>query len=292
MSGMTGFIAVDRSVWDHPLFTPSEMSEREAWLWMLSRAAWVETQHRVGNRLVSVPRGSFMATLREMQSAFMWRSDKRVRTFLAMLEKDGMIGRTTIGAANAQKTHITICNYDKFQTVGRTKDAPKTHDGRTADAVKEQENNKQEEEPNGSLSAEPTPIPLPHIDEISEAVSAYNASAEQSGWPKVQKLSQARRSAMKARLKECGGLDGWRIALAKARASPHLCGQNNRGWTANFDFLTSQSSFAKLMEGNYDAQPARREYRPADRPQNRSDAAIEQILRVAGVDQTPRHGRA
>ncbi|WP_102858284.1 YdaU family protein [Phaeobacter inhibens] len=90
------------------------------------------------------------------------------------------------------------------------------------------------------------------VDEIAEAVNDFNVAAGASGWPKVKVLSKARRSALAARLRECGGLDGWRVALEKARGSPHLCGQNDRGWVANFDFLTRQSSFAKLMEGNYD----------------------------------------
>lgn len=139
-----GFISIERDLWEHPLFMPSEMTEREAWIWMIAQAAWSETRHRVGRELVTVERGSFMATLREMQSAFMWKSDKRVRTFLKTLEKEGMIGRRTRGAKNAPKTHITICNYEEYQSRGRTKDAPKTqertHHGRTTDAVKKQNN--------------------------------------------------------------------------------------------------------------------------------------------------------
>lgn len=96
-------------------------------------------------------------------------------------------------------------------------------------------------------------------DEIAEAVSAYNAVAEETGWPEVQVINPKRRAALTQRLKEAGGLDGWLAALAKAQASPFCCGQNKTGWRANFDFLTQQSSFAKLMEGNYDARtPAKR----------------------------------
>lgn len=90
------------------------------------------------------------------------------------------------------------------------------------------------------------------FDEIAEAVSAYNVAAEESGWPKVAVLSKARRAALAARMREAGGIAGWQAALAKAQASDMCCGQNQRGWVANFDFLTRQSSFAKLMEGNYD----------------------------------------
>lgn len=108
------------------------------------------------------------------------------------------------------------------------------------------------EEPYGSLSPPGDDLGFKPVDEIADAVTAYNRAAGESGWPVVKVLSKARRSALAARLRECGGLEGWRIALQKAQASSHCCGQNDRGWVANFDFMTRQSSFAKLMEGNYD----------------------------------------
>lgn len=88
--------------------------------------------------------------------------------------------------------------------------------------------------------------------DLSEAVAQYNDAAAASGWPKVQLLSEARKTALRARLRDAGGIEGWKAALDRARASPHLCGRNDRGWTASFDFLCKQSSFTKLMEGNYD----------------------------------------
>lgn len=145
------------------------------------------------------------------------------------------------------------------------------------------------EEPIGSLSSQVDDMPKSQ-PELSQAVEAYNLAASESGWPKVQVLSRARRSALAARLRECGGIAGWAAALAKAQASEHCCGQNDRGWTANFDFLTRQSSFAKLMEGNYDNRP-RSHRQPADRRQDRPDPALEQISRLAGLGQAQGHGR-
>lgn len=95
------------------------------------------------------------------------------------------------------------------------------------------------------------------LSDLQLAVDLFNATAKDAGWPQCQRLSKPREAALKARLAECGGVDGWRAALAKARASPHCCGQNDRGWTASFDFLTQASSFTKLMEGNYDPRPSR-----------------------------------
>lgn len=147
---MTGWIRIERALWDHDAFAREPMSEREAWAWMIAQAAWDDTRHRVGQVLLKVPRGTFMTTLRELQSAFMWRSEKRVRTFLALLENEGMIGRSIVGERNARKTHVTICNYDKYQDGGRSADAAKTHHGRSKDAVKEQDNNKQPSEAKAS----------------------------------------------------------------------------------------------------------------------------------------------
>jgi uncharacterized protein YdaU (DUF1376 family) len=105
------------------------------------------------------------------------------------------------------------------------------------------------EDTNVSLSLVPTDD---RTDEIQEAISLFKESAKRSDWPMPRILSKARRASLKARLKECDGLEGWRIALSKAEASDHCCGKNERGWVLNFDFITSPSGFAKLMEGNYD----------------------------------------
>lgn len=91
-------------------------------------------------------------------------------------------------------------------------------------------------------------------DDVTDAISAYNQSAERVGLPKVQRISDKRRSAVRARLRECGGLDGWSTALAKLEASDWCCGRAKRsdGWKADLDFLTQAKSFTKLMEGSYD----------------------------------------
>jgi uncharacterized protein YdaU (DUF1376 family) len=91
---------------------------------------------------------------------------------------------------------------------------------------------------------------------VPEAVELYNAIAREVGWPLCQNLTDRRRSALNARLRECDGLDGWRVALEKARASPLLTGDNDRGWKADFDFLVQAKSFTRLMEGSYDRRQA------------------------------------
>lgn len=92
-------------------------------------------------------------------------------------------------------------------------------------------------------------------DDVTAAFEAYNQSAQEAGWPEAKVLSKARRAALRNRLREVGGIDGWHDALAKARASPLCTGDNDRGWKADLDFLLQQKSFTRLMEGSYDARP-------------------------------------
>lgn len=97
---------------------------------------------------------------------------------------------------------------------------------------------------------------IPHPEPaspIAEAVKVYNDTAGQVGWPKVQKLTPARSKALKARLTDCGGIEGWRMAMDKGKASDFLCGRSANQWTGcGFDWIVKQANFTKLMEGNYD----------------------------------------
>lgn len=124
---MSRWVRVQADILDHPLFANSERSESDAWLWLITNAAWSPTHHRIGNDVVPVPVGSVFVTLRGLAKEWNWKSEKRVRTFLRVLENHEMIVTKT----DAGKTQVTICNYSKYQESGRTQDADRTQDGRT-----------------------------------------------------------------------------------------------------------------------------------------------------------------
>jgi len=88
-------------------------------------------------------------------------------------------------------------------------------------------------------------------DEISEAVSGWNALATELKLPTIQKITKSRRARLRSRLDDAGGLEGWAAALGKIRASPFLRGERG-DFRANFDFVLQERSFVKLMEGAYD----------------------------------------
>ena len=79
-------------------------------------------------------------------------------------------------------------------------------------------------------------------------VDSYNSICK--SFPKVTKLSERRRKAIKARLKEYS-LAELEKAFALAEESEFLKGANNRNWMASFDWIISDSNLPKVLEGKY-----------------------------------------
>ena len=79
-------------------------------------------------------------------------------------------------------------------------------------------------------------------------VDSYNSLCK--SFPKVTKLSERRRKAIKARLKEYS-LEELEKAFALAEESEFLKGANNRNWMASFDWIISDSNLPKVLEGKY-----------------------------------------
>jgi hypothetical protein len=87
---------------------------------------------------------------------------------------------------------------------------------------------------------------------VNDVIEAWNDLAVDRGLPKVSKVTEARRRQVQARIREYPDADDWSKALSAIDKSKFLCGDNDRGWRANFDFLLQPSTFIKLLEGTYD----------------------------------------
>lgn len=103
------------------------------------------------------------------------------------------------------------------------------------------------------VSSKPPLPPLKNSgkDEVKEAFDLYNDLASRIGLPTAQVLNAVRSGRLKARLRDCGGIEGWKAALERVEASD-FCAGRAKDFKASLDFLLQESSFTKLMEGNYD----------------------------------------
>lgn len=116
---MSGYIAIQRGLLNHPAFKKEPFTEREAWIWLIEEAAWKPKTVRVGDALFSLNRGELAHACRYMAKAWGWHH-LRVWRFLQRLEKRSMI--ETLAERDA--THITICNYDKYQSPRNADETP------------------------------------------------------------------------------------------------------------------------------------------------------------------------
>lgn len=107
-----GVFAVDRGVFDHPVFADEAFSEREAWLYLVSEAAWKPHRRRVGKFICDLQRGQLAASIRFLADRWRWDRSK-VHRFLLRLKREGMIETAYETGLNV----ISICNYNTYQRV-------------------------------------------------------------------------------------------------------------------------------------------------------------------------------
>lgn len=87
---------------------------------------------------------------------------------------------------------------------------------------------------------------------ILEAFDLWNAKALELGLPQAATLSPARRRSIGARLREAGGMDGWRKMLAEVARSSFLLGRKDGcDFRADLDFVLKPSRFPKILDGGY-----------------------------------------
>lgn len=174
--------------------------------------------------------------------------------WLSELEEVGCIRRYSVDGIS----YLDIPNFLEHQKIDHPKESKIPafrEDSRTVANVREKsprikDQGKDQGEDQGGESGALAPIL--DVDSTDDAARAYNDMAERAGLSKCQKLSSGRKAKLRARLRDCGGMDGWYAALAKLEGSSFCRGQNDRGWKADFDFLCQDKTFTRLMEGFYD----------------------------------------
>ena len=81
--------------------------------------------------------------------------------------------------------------------------------------------------------------------------------ARGAGLAQVSEISEARAKQLRARIRERWSKDPlamWTRYLEAIAATPFLCGENERGWRADFDWAIRPSNVLKVAEGKYAEQ--------------------------------------
>lgn len=171
----------------------------------------------------------------------------------------------------------------KAQKASESQAANATERNRTQPNAREDKIRTEQIREEGSKARSTQTVDVPYSDEPLIAIREWNAVAERIGLPLAQRMTEQRKAKLKARLREVGGIEGWRAALQKVEASPFLTGRAKRakgheGWKCSLDFLLQESSLTKLMEGMYDGKSA------TDR-ESEYRSIIAETLGLSGVGQ-------
>ncbi len=154
-----GYITLDRKLMDNWLWTDTPFSRGQAFIDLIFLANYEDSDFLTGNTLIHEKRGTVYRSKKWLANRWGW-SEKKVRCFLEVLEKDGIVVVTGLRLGRMKGTSITIVKYDDYQlqgrSKGRSKDGGRTDEGRTKDDIKEKriKENKGEENITAPLDLE------------------------------------------------------------------------------------------------------------------------------------------
>lgn len=107
--------------------------------------------------------------------------------------------------------------------------------------------------PGGGTGELPLDVPPAPPIEVPYATIIADFHDMCPAFPRITKLSESRKRAMRARYIEAGEKprDWFRTLFQKAQASDLLAGRK-KDWRAGFDWLLNPANSLKVLEGNYD----------------------------------------
>lgn len=238
-----GFLPLNRRVFEHQFWCEDrEYSRFEAWIDLIQMARFEDTEGKkmIRGRLMKWKRGQLPASIGFLSSRWKW-TDKRVRTYLALLESEKMITKDI--AKGNPTTTITICNYDHYNSLIEPKGQSKGQSEGKARAGQGQQTNKENKENKDNITS-------------NEVVDLWNSVC--IDLPRVENLTDNRKRKINTRLKEMaktssGARQTLHELFSKVQSSSFLKGEDKDGWKANFDWVfTNSDNWIKVIEGNYD----------------------------------------
>lgn len=117
-------------------------------------------------------------------------------------------------------------------------------------------------------------------EKVKEVVDLYHKIC--ISYPKVKVVSDKRKKEILARL-DTYSLEDMGAVFTNAESSSFMKGKNDRGWSANFDWMMNENNIVKILEGNY-ADKGRKEPVPGWMQHSLGDAELEAIQRVLQED--------
>lgn len=270
-----GWIKIHRKIRDHWLWKADKpFDKRSAWIDLLLEVNHEPGKVVQGNEILYVDRGETITSEVELAKRWGW-SRTKVRNFLELLEKDGMILNKKEGK---KRTRLKVLNYDIYQDSKNNKstleeqdeDKARTRQEQERDINKNNKNVKNEKKCISTISNEivsfdnDTPPQEHHQQKenipYQQIVEMYNSIC--LSLPKAEKITDKRRKHIRKAWNEFkGDISKFEEVFRLAEASDFLSGRSGRWTGCNFDWLVTYNNMVKVLEGTYDNKDDQGGYR-------------------------------
>jgi len=238
------FYIMVRGWMDDDVFSSEPYTEREAFLYLVEKAAWKNRRYRSGNKIIQLKRGQFTGSLRYIAEAWQWNKD-RVAAYLKILVNADMIQTET----QTGQTVVTICKYSKYQDVHsklQTAGRQRADSGQTAGRQRADKNNQdnQYNQENNSKKGDAEFSPFNVSDLWNEICHQLNP---------VKSLSLDRQRKIENMMRDNFQTpEDWRGYFGKFADSSFLRGESGGSFIATFDWALNPRNVVKVFDGNYD----------------------------------------
>lgn len=242
-----GWIRLYRDIGSHWLWEEKPFSYGQAWIDLLMLVNHKDGRVLMDSQLVTVPAGSVITSELKLAERWGW-GRTRLRSFLKLLESDGMIVKKTTN----KRTMINIVNWGKFQTC-RTTNEQQTNNYQTtaeqqANTNKNVKNIKNEKNEINGGGSPPEPLPIPAQTDIDEIIQTWNA---QRCTRNIDKIPFGGRRYTNTMLCINNDLQAFMRTISELDQQAWFAERSRKNDLLNYDWFSDPNNYIKVTEGNY-----------------------------------------
>ena len=216
---MSGYIKIYRSVTRNQIWNDKPFSKGQAWIDLLLRANHKDSKVLINDTWIEIKPGETIWSIKDMAERWGW-SRSKVGRFIDGLQTERMVNQKR----TSKFTKISVVNWKKYQ-----QDEHQTNIKRTSNEHQTNTNNNVKNVKNERIIKS---------DDLVKTQSVYDLFIRLFDKnPNTYKLTDKRKLKIKARLKDAG-YEMLAKAIENTSKSEFHRGDNDRGWTADLDYIT------------------------------------------------------
>lgn len=251
-----GWIKLHRKLLDNPV-TMKDTDHLAVWIYLLLNAS--HNEHSAlfkGEKIILKP--GQLITGRKSIALALHIDESKVERILKSLKSEQQIEQQT----SSKNRLISITNWEFYQQ-SEQQNEQQVNNKRTTSEQQVNTNKNIKNDKN-----ERKDICQNILDLFNEICCSFG---------RVRNITKSRAEIINSSLKTYS-LDDFKKVFEKTERSDFLRGNNDRNWSASFDWLIKEDNMAKVLEGKYDSKQNKQSNKFCDFPQRQYDFSSDKEL--------------